>query len=194
MKAASRSGDQGTVGASSARAPALEAPGLDIEALFAEHAPFIAAVIQRVSGPGAHIDDLVQETFLVAFRNRDRFDGRSQARTWLYGIAIRLCSRRGRSLRRLAGFLRRLSAEPALEESARPDGELDRAEKRAVVHAALQRLSLRHREVFVLYELEELEGAEIADLLGVPIGTVWTRLHHARRRFRKLMRATGEMS
>jgi RNA polymerase sigma-70 factor (ECF subfamily) len=196
MKVAAPAGDPSHVEASSLADPPPVAHGsgplaaaaeVDIDALYAEHAAFLGRVLVRLTGEGAHVDDLIQETFLIAFRKRDTFDGRSSHRTWLYGIASRLAMRHrrglGRWLRALGGF----SDEPA-ELAVAPDRELDRARASAVVRDVLARLPFKQREVFVLYELEELEGAEIAALLGVPVNTVWTRLHHGRKRFEEAMR------
>jgi RNA polymerase sigma-70 factor (ECF subfamily) len=168
-------------------------PELDIDAVYAEHAPFIARVLVRLVGDGAHVDDLLQETFLVAYRKRATFNGSSAVRTWLYGIAARLAMRHrrgvGRWLRALGGF-----AEQPQRVAADPADDLERERAAAAVHAVLDKLPFKQREVFVLYELEELEGAQIAEVVGIPVNTVWTRLHHARKRFEELMRQRIERS
>ena len=123
---------------------------------------------------------------VVAHRKRASFDGRAAVRTWLYGIAAHLAMRH----RRGAGRWRRLLgsyAEEAPRVAASPEGELDRARAAQLLRSALDRLPFKQREVVVLYELEELEGADIAELLGIPINTVWTRLHHGRKRLQELM-------
>jgi len=164
--------------------------GLDIAALFAEHGEFIANVIRRLAGPGSHVDDLVQETFVVAHRKRHRFDPeRAAPRTWLYGIAANLCRRHHRSAHRLARLRARLVTEQTDEPAPAPDQEVLRRQQAAVVHEALARLPFKQREVFSLYELHNLDGASIAAMLDIPEGTVWTRLHHARKRFERLVRA-----
>jgi RNA polymerase sigma-70 factor (ECF subfamily) len=166
---------------------ATAAPALDISSLYASHAPFLGRVIQRLAGRGPHVDDLLQETFVVAFKRRDDFGGRSSSRTWLYGIAARLCWRHNRGARRFGFFRLRYAQEP--ERPVRsPDQELEREETAALVYEVLKELPFKQRECFVLYELEELEGAAIAELLGIPEGTVWTRVHHARKKFEALMR------
>jgi RNA polymerase sigma-70 factor (ECF subfamily) len=160
---------------------------LDIDALYVEHAAFISRVLARLTGGGAHVDDLIQETFLVAFRKQATFDGRSTHRTWLYGIAAHLAMRHRRGVGRWLRALGMFTDEPAAL-TVSPDREIDRTRASVVVHDVLSRLPFKQREVFTLYELEELEGAEIAALLGIPINTVWTRLHHARKRFEDAMR------
>jgi RNA polymerase sigma-70 factor, ECF subfamily len=194
MKVAASSGDSSGVEVSQLAEPVLE-PALeasvetDIDALYAEHAQFIGRVLARLTGDGAHVDDLIQETFIVAFKKRETFDGRSTHRTWLYGIASRLALRHRRSLGRWLRALGGFADEPA-EIVVAPDREsaIDRERARTVVEDVLAKLPFKHREVFVLYELEELEGADIARMLDIPINTVWTRLHHARKRFQDAMR------
>jgi len=185
MKVQARSGDPPYVEAVLAEAPVC---AVDIDALYAEHAPFIGRVLARLTGDGAHVDDLIQETFLVAFKKRDTYDGRAQHRTWLYGIAARLALRHRRGVGRWLRALGVLGDEPAERIVVAPDRDLDRARASAVVHEVLSRMPFKQREVFVLYELEELEGPQIAELLGIPQNTVWTRLHHARKRFQELIR------
>jgi RNA polymerase sigma-70 factor (ECF subfamily) len=191
MKVPARSGDPQAVEASSPSLAVADAPPLDIDALYTAHAPFIGRVLIRLTGDGPHIDDLIQETFIIAFRKRDTFDGRSGPRTWLYGIAARLALRHRRGAGRWLRALGLFAAEPA-GHAATPDNELDRAldqeHAETAVRAALDRLPFKQREVFVLYELEELDGAAIAELLSIPVGTVWTRLHHGRRRFQEVLK------
>jgi RNA polymerase sigma-70 factor (ECF subfamily) len=175
------------VEASSPSLAVEDVPTLDLDALYTANAPFIGRVLIRLVGNGAHIDDLIQETFIIAFRKRHTFDGRSAPRTWLYGIAARLAMRHRRGAGRWLRAVGLFAAEPPRVEPG-PDRELERAHAAAQVRAALDRLPFKQREVFVLYELEELDGQAIAELLAIPVGTVWTRLHHGRKRFTEIMR------
>ena len=81
-----------------------------------------------------------------------------------------------------------LFADEPTAHPASPDRDLERARAATLVRTTLDRLPFKQREVFVLYELEELEGPQIAELLAIPVNTVWTRLHHARKRFQELIR------
>jgi RNA polymerase sigma-70 factor (ECF subfamily) len=161
---------------------------LDIDELYATHARFLTRVLVRLVGDGAHADDLLQETFIIAHRKRASFDGRSAVRTWLYGIAVRLAMRHRRGKGRFLRALGLYADEPAAQVAPAPDHDLERARAAAIVRDALDDLPFKQREVFVLYELEELDGAAIAELLGIPVNTVWTRLHHGRKRFEDLIR------
>ena len=163
-------------------------PLLEVETLYTELAPFLARVIRRLVGDGPHVDDLLQETFLVAHRRRGDYDAsRAAPRTWLYGIASHLCLRHRRSLFRLDVFRARLQVAPVLAPHA-PDREFEEAERRAAVKRVIQQLPFKQREVFVLFEIEGLGGQEIATVLGLPQGTVWTRLSKARATFVRLGR------
>ncbi len=157
-------------------------PAVDVGELFERQGARIGAFIRRRTGEGAHVDDLVQETFLVAHRRAATYRGDAAALTWLFGIANNLCRRHARGRRRLDGFLARLVGrpEPVIE---RADELLGRTQEIATARAAIAALPDALREVFVLYELEEVEGEAIAGLLDLPIGTVWSRLRSARLRF-----------
>jgi RNA polymerase sigma-70 factor, ECF subfamily len=162
---------------------------LDISTLYRSDGPFITRCIERLSGRGAHVEDLLQETFVAAYKHRRRFDpDRASPRTWLYGIAANFCRTHNRGLRRFFSFQSRWTTEVAAHATppGQPDEQIGRAQQTQLVCALLQRLPFKQREVFVLYELERLDGEHIARMLGVPPGTVWTRLHHARRTFSRL--------
>jgi RNA polymerase sigma-70 factor (ECF subfamily) len=171
--------------------PAASREELDVGAIYAAHAPFIGRVIQRLVGNGAHVDDLLQETFIVAHRRRADFDGSSEVTTWLYGIAANLCSRHRRGLSRFIRLKARYG-DRSPDEIAPPielaDHTLEREHDVQLVRDAIQKLPFKQREVFVLHELEGLEGQQIAEMLDVPLGTVWTRLKKARETFMKLVR------
>ena len=128
---------------------------------------------------------------MVAYQKRENFEGRSSLRTWLYGIASNLCLRQRRTLKRFSNFKTRLQQElppPSLQ----PDATLEQKAAIASVHQALTKLNFKQREVFVLFELEELEGKEIAAMLDIAEGTVWTRLHKARQVFEAAMKRQAQ--
>jgi RNA polymerase sigma-70 factor (ECF subfamily) len=138
---------------------------------------------------GSHDDamDLSQDAFARAFRARKRLDPDRPFYPWLYQILRRLCfnhlrnqkTRRAR-LEEAAGWL----ADRARSEAAStaPDRTVERAELRARLEAAIATLRPHEREVIVMREFEGLTYREIADLLGIPIGTVMSRLYAARKR------------
>jgi RNA polymerase sigma-70 factor (ECF subfamily) len=148
----------------------------------------------KLCGNRADAEDLVQETFLQAFRKWDQFEGRSSPSSWLFTIAARVCQRRHRlrsgepmrieSLDELlpSGELK-VAQVPSLEETAF-DGRL-RQELAGIVDRALEALPLDFRLPLVLKEIADLSLSEVAEVLGVKEATVKTRLYRARLALRK---------
>ncbi|KQS65992.1 RNA polymerase subunit sigma [Modestobacter sp. Leaf380] len=120
-------------------------------------------------------DDLTQETYLRAFGSLHRFAGRSTVRTWLLSIARRVCADAIRSRKR-----RRLTLVGDDELLDRADGTTDRVGEGAVVEDLLARLHPDRREAFVLTQLMGLPYAEAAEVAGVPVGTIRSRVARAR--------------
>lgn len=138
--------------------------------------------IRARGGPESELEDLAQEIFLVVRRRLPDFDG-ANLPAWLYRITANTVS----DHRRRAWFRRvfRGPRDAPLSVLTQPgDDPAERAERRqtqARLSRVLQRLSERQREVLVLFEIEGYSGDEIARLLEIPVATVWTRLHHARK-------------
>jgi RNA polymerase sigma-70 factor (ECF subfamily) len=127
------------------------------------------------------VEDAAQEVFIEVFRYLPRFRGESELGTWLY----RLCISRAHSLRKRARIrerLRRFLLVTPAQAAPEPIG-LGEAQARRVIERALSALSGKQRDVFVLYELENVPGRQIAEILACPEATVWRRLHEARRAF-----------
>jgi len=149
--------------------------------------------------------DVVQEGFLKVYRSLDKFEGRSSFYTWLYRVVMNLCldaKRRDRSGRHAEwdetapmeidpGGADAVSA-PARERSS-PSAALERAELQGVVADAIEQLPDDARQTLVLREIEGLSYAEIAECLGVPKGTVMSRLHNARKRVKAILLASGRI-
>jgi RNA polymerase sigma-70 factor (ECF subfamily) len=156
---------------------------LDAEALFRAHAPFVAGFLRRMGIRAEDVDDLVQEVFLVAHKKGGFVPGAAQPRSWLGAIALRLAAnhRRARGRAREDSDAVALDLTAASGKSPAEALELRRSLQR--VQGALQTLEIEHRAAFILYELEGESCAAIAASFDVPVGTVYSRLHHARRRF-----------
>ncbi len=168
--------------------------GLDISDLYEAHGAFLARCIERMCGRGPHVEDLLHDTFIAAHKRSRSFDpARADPRTWLYGIAANVCRVHRRGLRRWFSAQSRFAADaPAAPAGAAPDEQLALRQRAKLVQELLGKLPFKQREVFALYELEELDGETIAQLLGVPPGTVASRLHQARKTFQELLRARKE--
>ncbi len=130
---------------------------------------------------------MLHATFLTATKAAASFDGRESCRPWLFGIAVRLLQRRKRTLARWSRALRELTVRQG-DARFDPHRELSARDDLNCLSIALGRLSEAKRVALCLAEVEGLSADEIAHALGIPVGTVWTRLHHARRELRTLMR------
>jgi RNA polymerase sigma-70 factor (ECF subfamily) len=128
-------------------------------------------------------DDLVQATFLEARRAARRFRGGSSVKTWILGIAANLARHHLRGERRRREKHARY-ADGLHLVSERPDEHVERRELLRDLEDAIARLPHDQQVAFILCDLEELSGVEVARGLGVPQGTVWRRLHVARKALR----------
>ena len=153
--------------------------------LFVAQAPFVARFLLRIGVARADVDDLVQEVFMVAHRGGGFVPERGRPTTWLASIALRVASNARRSIRR-----RRethdddaLSREPAAH--CDPHTRAEVAESLARVERALETLEIDQRAIFVLFEVEGEDCEAIGLGLGIPVGTVYSRLHRARREFQR---------
>ena len=155
---------------------------IDAQALFRAHARFVASFLRRLGTPSGEIDDLVQEVFLIAHRKGGFVPGTGAPRSWLGAIALRVASgnKRSRTRRREEPIEAALSDAVADVDVARA---LEAQQALRCVQQALDTLDLEHRAAFVLYEFEGEACESIAASLGIPLGTVYSRLHHGRRRF-----------
>lgn len=154
----------------------------DFAAFYRAHGDYVWRCLQRLGVSGAELEDALQEVFLIAHRRLPDYDpARSRVTTWLYGIALNVT----RNLRRKR-LRRRETDEQTGVDGQTPEGL---AQGRRTLAWLLSHLNPEQHAVFVMFELEGSSTAEIADVLGVPIGTVFSRLHHARRRLTELVRS-----
>jgi RNA polymerase sigma-70 factor (ECF subfamily) len=156
-------------------------------AVYDRHHAAIRRFIANATGEAHDVEDLTHATFLTAAKAASSFDGRASCRPWLFGIAVRLLSRRRRSGARWSRALRELATRQG-GAHVDPHRHLSVREDLNAVSGALNRLSDAKRVVLCLAEVEGLSCADIARTLEVPVGTVWTRLHHARQELRLSLR------
>jgi RNA polymerase sigma-70 factor (ECF subfamily) len=167
-------------------------PGLTFEQVYVQWFHEVSRWARAFGGLDADLDDLTQEVFLVVRRKLPDFDGRNLS-GWLYRIAQRTV----RDYRRRAWFraLMPKKFEPAPDKEISPHdpGELaERHEAQRMLVGILEKMGESRRTAFVLFEIEGYSGEEIAAFEGVPVNTVWTRLHHARREFATLIARARE--
>jgi RNA polymerase sigma-70 factor (ECF subfamily) len=134
--------------------------------------------------PDADLEDVGQEVFVVVRRKLGQFEGDRLA-AWLYRITTRTASdhRRRAWFRRLWTRGSRIDLDTLTCRAEGPAELYERREAERLLDGVLARMSEKRRVAFALYEIEGYSGDEIALLLDVPVATVWTRLHHARKEF-----------
>jgi len=158
-------------------------PRLDVVSIHEEHADFVYVTLQRLGVRDADAEDLLQEVFIVVHRRLGSFDGSGLVRTWLFGICMRVAAgHRRRAYRRHEETGADL-AEDARTDDASPEDAAVAMQDRARLSAILDTMDLERRALFVMFELDEVPCEEIASILGVPVGTVHSRLHAARKAF-----------
>jgi RNA polymerase sigma factor (sigma-70 family) len=157
--------------------------------LYDRHAATLHRYVARRLGEGV-ADDIVADTFLAAFRKRAGFDpgAARDARPWLYGIAANLVGKHARSEIRMLRAYARTGADPVLTpyETTVDDAlrRIDSAAAQRDLAQAIAALSQGDREVLLMIAWADLSYAEVATALGIPVGTVRSRLHRARTKIR----------
>jgi len=151
-------------------------------AIFDAHAAFVGRVLGRFGVPQRDLADVGQEVFVVVFKGLPEFAGRSTIKTWIYGI----CRRVAANYRRRSAHVREIPTDPLPHASSEPESDdafdrLARKQSLALLDGLLARLPPLQREVFVLYEVEELTMREIAEALGCSQNTAFARLYAGRR-------------
>jgi RNA polymerase sigma-70 factor (ECF subfamily) len=158
----------------------------------------------RVMRNEEQAEDVVQEAFLKAYCSLDRFEGRSSFYTWFYRVVMNLCldaKRRqpaGRQVEWDEDHAHQVpigtgldAVDPDCQRATGPAGDLERSELRAAVGRAIEELPDDARRTLLLREVDGLSYLEIAEALGIPKGTVMSRLHLARRRVKALLVEQG---
>jgi RNA polymerase sigma-70 factor (ECF subfamily) len=167
------------------------AGGLEALPTFAElydsYFTFVWRSARRLGTPEPNLDDVVQEIFVVAFRRRDEFEGRSSVKTWLYGIVFNVVRAHRRELAQkhpqVIDGERRADPDLLVDGADGPQELASKREAARVLDRFLDSLDDDRRAVFVLAELEQLTAPEIAAIVGAPLNTVYSRLRLARSDF-----------
>lgn len=156
-------------------------------ALYDEHAERVWRFVARMGIGPADVEDVTQEVFVVVHRRLREFDGRVALSTWILGIALRLAqNHRRRQWRQSVGRLLGFGGESGSPDD--PERALAVREAAGEADAILARMTGKQRAVFVLYEIEGLDGPAIATIVGAPVHTVWSRLRLGRAEFSRLLR------
>lgn len=157
-----------------------------VETVYRSWARFVWLSLQRLGVRTADLDDACQDVFVVVHKRADTFREGSSMRAWLFGIAVRVAA----NYRRRAHLRREQQTEPSVVEATpaasgaeQPEALALERERRDLAEAILARLSPVKRAVFVMFHIEEKSCETIADELGQPVGTIYSRLHSARKFF-----------
>ena len=181
--------------ARSAEPPDPQPPALDadaLQALIVEHGPSCLRLAKALTKDAALAEDIVQQSFLAAFRASGGLRKIDSARSWLLTITRHTAYR---VLKKEAHH-----REPPLLDlgvaagwgSEDPEATAIAAERKLVLHAALDSLAESDREILVLRDLEQLDGAETAEILGIGVRAMKSRLHRARLRLAVALRREGD--
>ncbi len=156
----------------------------------------IYALAGSMVGQVDEVHDIVQETFVRAFRSLKSFKGKSSFYTWLYRIAINAATDHRRKQARQSRYqserpleeIDRGATQIAAPQSDNPEADLYRSELSELMNRALEMLSDEHRKVIVLREVNGLSYQEIAEVTGTTIGTVMSRIHYGRKKLAETLR------
>lgn len=163
-----------------------------LEQIVTDEYAYVRRLALSILNDAAESEDAVQETFIAVSKALPGFRGEASLRTWVARIAINACRTRlrrnqsQRSLLRRLGELHAAPASPARLEAASEQREADHA-----LWQAVDALDEKHRLPLILRYVHELELPEIARLLDVPLGTLHSRLHYARRRLQSIIEMSG---
>lgn len=158
---------------------------IDSGELFRQHASFVANFLVRLGVQRSELDDVVQDVFMIAHRRGGYLPGPARPTTWLANIALRVNANRRRSQRRSRVNADMAPIERAVEPSASATQTVEARQSLDRVQTALNTMDEDKRAIFILFELDEEPCDAIAAALDIPVGTVYSRLHAARKQFAK---------
>lgn len=174
--------------------PAQEgAAQLSVTQVHERHGEFVWRTLHRMGVRAPHVEDVYQEVFLVVHRRLRTFAGQCAITTWLYEICFRVTA----GYRRKAHFRREelvpdWSEMHALSTSTpSPERQLVASRQAKQLERILDTMPLEYRVVFVMFEIEGLSSEQIAESVGAPLGTVYSRLYRARKHFSRALARLG---
>ena len=166
---------------------------LSVTQIHERHGEFVWRTLHRMGVRPPHVEDVYQEVFLVVHRRLRSFGGQCAITTWLYEICFRVAA----GYRRKAHFKREELVPDWSEMHAlssptpSPERQLIVARQAKQLEGILDTMPLEYRVVFVMFEIEGLSSEQIAESVGVPLGTVYSRLYRARKRFARALARLG---
>lgn len=155
--------------------------------LYRRHQQRVRSMLYQLCDP-VMLDDLVQEVFLRAWKGLPKFRQTAQFSTWLYRIAWNVASDQRQAAAQARSRLQTIARHTVTHHD---DPDVLHLHYQDLVQRGLERLSFDHRTILVLHDLEDLPQKEVAEILGIPAGTVKSRLFHARAALRQFLQQEG---
>ena len=176
---------------------ALSANVSSFESIYQQYFDFVWSSVRRLGVSAAAVDDVVQEVFIVIHARLDTLQQPEALRSWIYSIVRRTVSTHHRSRRAKEASGIALASEPEVRRQATPFDAADQNDQVKLLGSLLEELDEPKREVFMMVELDELSVPEAAEILELPLNTVYSRLRAARQAFeealaRRSVRAQGQ--
>lgn len=165
----------------------MAAQGFNLEQLYSAELPYVYSFLYRLGGRGAELEDLAHDVFVTAMRKSSSYDPNRPVRPWLLGIAFRVVA----DARRKMSSKREVAEPPPLDVAYEGEDAHERLlqrDRRALIDEALESLEPERRAVFVMHELEGLPAADIAQAMGIPVATAYSRLRVGREEFTAAVR------
>ena len=162
-----------------------------LDELYTRHAAVLLRYLRQLTRDALETEEILQDTFVAAWTSAKRFEGRSTVRTWLFSIARRQW--RDRHRRHALDLAPDADLDQLTDPAPTPDENALAAMASEELSALVERLSPAHRDVLALAFVDELSYAEIAQVLDVPVGTVKSRLNHAKQALKKLVTQREEI-
>jgi len=183
-------GDEGAV-----LAKAASGDKVAFKTLYVRHRPDVARLVFRMLGARSDLEDVVQEVFFQVFRSLKDFRGQSKFSTWLHRVTVNVVLMHRRAARSRPTYAEEAASDITPDrDTVLPDEDADRRERMRAFGRLLDRLAEKKRTVFVLHELEGVQPAEIATIVGAPVLTVRTRLFYARRELEAMLAEEPSLS
>jgi RNA polymerase sigma-70 factor, ECF subfamily len=164
----------------------VERTKLDLIEVYKAHFDFVWRTARHLGTDPQHLDDVVQEVFVVVHRRLADFEGRSQVTTWLFEITRRVVAAHLRKSHRRSRVVSHGSIECA-DSGPGLEARLFVQEDTQLLYTLLDQLDSARREAFVLFELEEMSGPEVAEALGISVSCAYARIRVARIAFEQAL-------
>jgi RNA polymerase sigma-70 factor (ECF subfamily) len=162
--------------------------------LFQKHRSIVTAIAYRMLGPGADLEDVVQDVFLQVHRSLPDFRNQAKFSTWLHRVAVNVVLMTRRRAKSRPTYVQEEAGRHEPVDVPTPDESVARTRRVEAFHEMLDKLTEKKRTVFVLHELEGMAPAEIAEVVDCPVLTVRTRLFYARKELAQMMKSDPRLA